>query len=143
MFLPSVIPVPFCHSRENGNPSFVFLCFLFYYFPVNFIISVIPVTFLSFPLSLCHSRAGGNPSLVFLLIFSSSLCHCELSKKVWQSHYSFVSFIFFCHCEHRFWCEAISFPFIFQYFTFFRCKNYKKTIFLINIYYIYYLVIIH
>ena len=24
-------------------------------------------------------------------------CHCELSKKVWQSHYSFISFIF-CIC---------------------------------------------
>ena len=51
------------------------------------------------PYHLCHSRAGGNPSL----------CHCELSKKVWQSHYSFISFIFFCHCEHLFGCVAISY----------------------------------
>ena len=42
---------------------------------------------MSFPHPLCHSRENGNPSLY----------HCELSKKVWQSHYSFISFIF-CIC---------------------------------------------
>jgi len=86
------------------------------------------------PYHLCHSRAGGNPSLCHCeersdaAIPSFPLCHCELSKKVWQSHYSFISFIFFCHCEHLFGCAAISlFLYIFHLYLSFILNSHLAT----------------
>ena len=108
---PPLFIIIFCHCEERSDaaiPSFHF---------------AIPVPLLSFSLSLCHSRESGNPSFVFLFVFSFSLSLRTFEESVAissflsviarsvvtrQSHHSIISFIFFCHCEHRFRCAAIS-----------------------------------
>ena len=72
--------------------------------------------------------------LNFFLFFFISLCRCELSKKVWQSHCSLASFIFYLSLRARIY-QGVAIPssYIFQYSLFFQLKNYKKTIIIINI----------
>ena len=67
------------------------LSFLFCHCEHRFGCAAIP----SHPTYVIPAKAGIHPLYFFLFFFP--LCHCELSKKVWQSHYSFISFIF-CIC---------------------------------------------
>ena len=135
-----------CHcelSKKVWQSHYSFISFIFFAFVLFLptlmaciitvrysyaLICIFLITTNLFPLYLCYScslyvipaKAGIHLflSLRAPLWVRGNLvkCHCELSKKVWQSHYSFI----------------------FQYFTFFRHKFYKKTIFFINIFYIYY-----
>ena len=52
------------------------------------------IKFSGHPINVNVIPAKAGIYLLYFFCFSSSFCHCELSKKVWQSHYSFISFIF-------------------------------------------------
>ena len=131
---PSLFIIILClllWSKLLINVASFLLLLIFFFLPI------------SFPLSLYHSycpyvipvKTGIHPS-VFLFIFLPPSVIASTALGAWQSRTMSLR-------TQIYQGATISFSYIVQYSPFLHYKNYKKTIFFINIYYIYYITIIH